>query len=243
MKEENIQQNSIKDEILQKIKSGQVSMRPKYYFVIKLVALAITIFITFLLSSFIVSYVIFSIKTSGQTSLLDFGPRGLYHFILALPWFVLVADILLITFIDWLLKSFRFGYNSSALFLLVVTMVSITVLATIINYTSFHKILLNKAENRHLPIAGGLYMGMRMSHGNSGMFRGEIVSIESTSTFYIKHTDYDGDDTGQVIEIFTPTNSDVFTLFLQPGDEVFVAGDKIPGGIRAYGIRKLTESK
>ncbi len=243
MNEENTQQNNITNDILQKIKTGQVSMRPRYHFVIKLVALAITIFVTFILSSFIVSYVIFSIKTSGQTSLLDFGPRGLYHFILALPWFILVADVLLITFIDWLLKSFRFGYKSSVLFLLVVTMVSITVLATIINYTSFHKILLRKAENRNLPVAGGLYMGIRMSHGNNGMFRGEIISIESTSTFYIKHTDYDGDETGQIVEIFTPTNSDVFTLFLQPGDEVFVAGDKIAGGIRAYGIRKLTESE
>lgn len=241
MKEENIQQNSIKEEILQKIKSGQVSMRPKYYFIIKVIALAFTTFVTFILSAVIVSYVIFSIKASGQTNLLAFGPRGLYHFLLALPWVILVVDLILIAFLDWLLKSFRFGYNSSVMFIFVVTMVSITVLATLINYTSFHRSLLFRAENKHLPVAGGFYVGLRMSHGNQGMFRGEVVSIISTSTFYIKHHDFDSDTDDGLIEVFTPQGSDVFTLLLRNGDEVFVAGDRIPSGIRAYGIRKLTE--
>lgn len=238
---ENIQSNKIKEDILEKIKSGKLNMRPKYYFVIKLVFLAIATFVMFILSAVIVSYVIFTLKVSGQTNLLTFGPRGLYHFLLALPWLVLFIDVGLIIIIDWLLKSFRFGYNSSILFLLVVTLVSITVLATIINYTSFHKNLMNMAERKNLPFAGGFYMGIKKSHGSQGIFRGEIVSIESTSTFYIKHNDFDSDTDDSVIEVFTPDGSDVFTLFLRDGDEVFIAGDKIPDGIRAYGIRKLTE--
>lgn len=242
MNEENKQQN-IKEEILQKIKSGEVSMRPKYYFLLKLIVLAFITFVTFILSAVIVSYVIFSIKASGQANLLTFGPRGLYHFLLALPWLILFIDVFLIVVLDWLLKSFRFGYNSSILFLLVVTMVSITVLATLINYTSFHRSLLRRAETKNLPYAGGFYMGIRMSHGNQGIFRGEVVSIQSTSTFYIKHTDMDFDGDDGLIEIFTPDNSDVFTLFLAPGDKVFIAGDRIPSGIRAYGIRKLTDSQ
>lgn len=243
MNEENKQQNNIKDEILQKIKSGQVSMRPKYYFLIKLVVLAFVTFVTFVLSAVIVSYVIFSIKASGQTNLLNFGPRGFYHFLLALPWLILFIDVFLIIVLDWLLKSFRFGYNSSVLFLLVVTMVSITVLATLINYTSFHRSLLHRAENKNLPLAGGFYMGIRMSHGNQGMFRGEVVSIVSTSTFFIKHNDFDNDTKDSLIEVFVPQGSDVFTLFLKNGDKVFIAGDKIPSGIRAYGIRKLTDAQ
>jgi hypothetical protein len=244
MNEENTQQNNVNiNQILEKIKSGKVNMRPKYYFMLRLVALAVTIFITFLLSAFIVSYVIFSINAGGEINLLAFGPRGLYHFILTLPWLILVVDVLLIVFLDWLLKGFRFGYNSSILFLFVVTMVSITALATLINYTSFHRKLMRRAENNTLPIGGGFYMGIRMSHGNQGIFRGQIVSIESTSTFYMKHNDLDSDTDYHVIEVVTPQNSDVFTLFLAPGDEVFIAGDKTSTGIRAYGIRKLTAAQ
>ena len=102
---------------------------------------------------------------------------------------------------------------------------------------------MRRAENNSLPIGGGFYMGMRMSHGSQGIFRGQVVSIVSTSTFFMKHNDLDSDADDQVIEVSTPQNSDVFTLFLAPGDEVFIAGDKTSSGIRAYGIRKLTATQ
>jgi lysylphosphatidylglycerol synthetase-like protein (DUF2156 family) len=141
-------QNDIKNQILEKIKSGEVNMKPKYYFILKLVALALTVFLTFILSTMLVSYVIFSIKISGQVFLLGFGAKGLYHFFIALPWFILFLDLVLIFFLDWLLKSFKFGYNSSVMFLFVVTLVSITVLASLINSTSFHRDMMIRAEGR-----------------------------------------------------------------------------------------------
>jgi hypothetical protein len=144
-------QNDIKNQILEKIKSGEVNMKPKYYFILKLVALALTVFLTFILSTMLVSYVIFSIKISGQVFLLGFGAKGLYHFFIALPWFILFLDLVLIFFLDWLLKSFKFGYNSSVMFLFVVTLVSITVLASLINSTSFHRDMMIRAEGRGLP--------------------------------------------------------------------------------------------
>lgn len=240
MENKTTQQNNFTDQILNKIKSGEVSMKPKYYFVIKLFALGISTFLIFILSSVLVSYVLFSIKASGQLYLLDFGPRGVYRFLMALPWIILVLDLLLIVFIDWLLKSFRFGYNSSVAFLFVVTMVSITALATCINYTSFHKMLLVRAENKDLPFGGGFYEGMRKSHGRQGIYHGEIVSIESTSTFYIKYKDFDFDIDNDLVRVEVPDGYDVFTLFLAPGDKVFVAGDKNELGISAFGVRKLT---
>ncbi len=244
METHNIQSNNLKDQILQKIKSGEVHMKPKYYFVLRVVALAVTIFLTVILSIILVSYVLFSINVSGQFFLLGFGARGFYQFLMALPWFILVLDILLVVFLDWLLKSFRFGYNSPILILFVITLVSITALATLLNFTSFHRALMQRAERNGLPIAGGFYIGLRGSHGSHGMFRGEIVSIEGTTTFYIKRNDFDRDMTSDdTIEVFTPDHMDVYSTSLSPGDQVFIAGDKIPSGIRAYGIHKLTTNQ
>ncbi|KND47680.1 MAG: hypothetical protein AB201_01960 [Parcubacteria bacterium C7867-006] len=243
MNTENTQINNIKDQILNKINSGEVNMKPKYYFMLKLALLGVTIFLTFILSSIIVSYVLFSIKVSGQFFLLGFGAKGFYHFIMALPWVILGIDIALIIFLDWLLKSFRFGYNSPVLFLFIGTLASITLLGSLINFTSFHKGLLYRAEQKNLPIAGGFYMGLRKSHGNQGIFRGEIISIEGTSTFYMKYNDYDSDADDMTIEVFVPGNTDVYSLSLNPGDQIFIAGDKMSDGIRAYGMRKLTNEQ
>jgi hypothetical protein len=233
-------QNDIKNQILEKIKSGEVNMKPKYYFIIKLVALALTVFLTFILSTMLVSYVIFSIKISGQFFLLGFGAKGLYHFFIALPWFILGIDVLLIFFLDWLLKSFKFGYNSSVMFLFVVTLVSITVLASLINSTSFHRDMMLRAEGRGLPIAGGFYNDLRRSHKSQGLFRGEIMSIEGTSTFYIRYVDQNSNVDGDTAKIVVPNSIDIFSLGAMIGDTVYIAGDSINGEIHAYGIRKLT---
>lgn len=233
-------QNDIKNQILEKIKSGEVNMKPKYYFILKLVALALTVFLTFILSTMLVSYVIFSIKISGQVFLLGFGAKGFYHFFIALPWFILGIDVVLIFFLDWLLKSFKFGYNSSVMFLFVVTLVSITVLASLINSTSFHKDMLIRAEGRGLPIAGGFYSDLRRSHKSQGLFRGEIMSIEGTSTFFIKYIDQNSVIDGSVAKIIVPNSIDIFSLGAVIGDTVFIAGDAVNGEIHAYGIRKLT---
>ncbi len=243
MNTDNTEINNIKNQILNKIKSGEVNMKPKYYFVLKLILLGLTIFLTFVLSSIIVSYVLFSIKVSGQFFLLGFGAKGFYRFIMALPWLILFVDVALILFLDWLLKSFRFGYNSPVLFLFIGTLASITLFGSLINFTSFHKGLLQMAERKNLPIAGGFYVGLRKSHGNQGMFRGEVISIEGTTTFYMKYNDYDLNADDMAVEVFLPDNANVYSLSLSPGDEIFIAGDKIAGGIRAYGMRKLTDNQ
>ncbi len=242
MNPENQQLNKIKEQIFEKIKSGEVNMKSKYYFLIKIILLAVTIFVTFLLSAFIVSYVLFSIKTSGNVLLLGFGARGFYHFILTLPWIVLCVDILLILFLDWLLKSFRFGYNSPVLFLFIGTLASITLLAYLINLTSFHNSVMRMSEDRRIPVAGDFYKGLKKSHGGQGVFLGEVISINGTSTFYAKYSDYDR-DVDDTVRVVLPDGFSVYSIYLSPGDHIFIAGDKNLDEIRAYGLRKLTEEK
>lgn len=242
MNSENQQLNKIKEQIFEKIKSGEVSMKSKYYFLIKIILLAVTIFVTFLLSAFIVSYVLFSIKTSGNVLLLGFGARGFYHFILTLPWIILSIDVILILFLDWLLKSFRFGYNSPVLFLFIGTLASITLLAYLINLTSFHNSVMRISEVRRIPVAGDFYRGLKKSHVGQGVFLGEVISINGTSTFYIKYSDY-GRDANDTVRVVIPEEFSVYSMSINPGDRIFIAGDKNPDEIRAYGFRKLTEEK
>lgn len=241
MENENIQPHNITNQILEKIKSGEVNMKPKYYFMLKLIALGVTIFLTSIFSTILVSYVLFSIKVSGQFFLLGFGIKGFYHFFMALPWLILILDMLLIVFLDWLLKGFRFGYNSPILMLFVFTLVAITILASLLNFTSFHNSLMQRAERKNLPLAGSFYDGLRKSHGSQGTFRGKIISIESTTTFSMMHNDFDmNDEDNNTVEVFVPDTVNMYAMSLVPGDQVFIAGERIPTGIQAYGIHKLT---
>jgi hypothetical protein len=82
-------------EILQKIKSDDVKMRPRVYFTIKLIILAIISIITLITTVFLFSFVLFSVRASGEMLLLGFGYRGVVIFLSLFPWKTLFLEIVL----------------------------------------------------------------------------------------------------------------------------------------------------
>ena len=238
MENETINNNKITQEVLKKIECGEVKMRSKTYFVLKVGILMFITFITFVTSVILVSYLIFSMKVGGQFLLLGFGTKGIYRFLLILPWFLLVFNAFLLFFLDYLLRRFKFGYNSPLVYLFLGTLVFVTTFSFIVNYTSFHKTMMSRAERRHVPVFGGFYGDLRKSHKNEGILKGKVVSI-GDDYIVIKHFDYDKDDGLDEEKVYLPKGMNLGS-FIKIGDDVFVAGDIASGTeIRAYGVRKM----
>ncbi len=234
MNETNPQNNNLKDQILKKIKSGEVAMRPRAYFVAKVLLVSFVVFITFITSALLISYILFSIKAQGGIFLLSFGTRGFYEFILVFPWILLLINIFLLIVLDLLLKHFKFCYNRPLLYVFLISLTTITVFGSLVNYTSFHQAMMSRAESQKLPMFGGFYKGLRGSHKNQGIFRGEVAST-SVGSFTLKRNIYDDDLEDLPIQVFVPNGLDV-SLMLRVGDQVFIAGDIVEGDIHAYGI-------
>ncbi len=235
--ENNTQNNSFKQKILEKIETGEVKMRSKTFFFLRVSFLVVLAVMVFVLSVLLVSYILFSLKAAGHLYLLGFGFRGFYEFLLVFPWFVLIIDILLLVFFDWLVKRWKLGYHSPIIYLFSGSVVLIVLLGSIVDRTSFHQSMMYRAENRNLPMMSSFYNGLRKSHREYGIFRGFVTAIDM-NTFTIKHSDYDIDSDDGLSRVVMPTNFDVRAI-LQVGDQVFIAGDVVNGEIRAYGIRKL----
>jgi hypothetical protein len=235
----NEQQKDIKNSVLSRIESGEIKMKPKTFFVLKVVSLSFIIVATSLISILLISYILFSIRVGGHILLLGFGVKGLYKFLLIFPWLLLILDIALLLFLDFLLKRFKFGYHSPIINLFLATFVVITAFGSIVSFSRIHTTFLNKAEHNQLPSPFlGFYSGVRKSHAEEGIFRG-LVASESTSTFIIIHNDYD-DGPGDQITVIEPNGADI-RQFIAKGDEVFIAGEMINGQIYAYGIRKIPD--
>ncbi len=237
MNNETLGQKNIKDLILKKIQAGEISMKSKYYFTLKVSVLVFVVLVTILTSALLISYTFFSLEMGGHMALLDFGGRGLYNFFLVFPWLLLLVNVLLLLFLDFLLKRFRFGYRSPIIYLFLGTLGAITVLGYLINFTSLHGDLLKRAEEKNLPIAGGFYDHIRVSDYQKGFFRGTIVSIDG-NTFVMEHPPFDKYNPKGHTKVIAPINAKIPELYVA-GDEVFVAGDLVNGDVHAYGLRKL----
>ena len=247
-KQPNNQVDSLRDmksRVLAEIKTGKINMRPRFYFVIQVVALIVVAFITLLISSFLVSFIIFSIVESGRMFAFGFGLRGFFIFFALFPWVLFLIEIGLIVLLQWLIKQFKFGYRTSfAVLLLVILCVSVGI-SIIIESTPIHPALLRRAEQKSLPIFGVLYRGIHRPPPQDGFIRGTISAISTSSFTMIQTIDADdGSTTAQTTNVILPVPQLVGGLSvsgLSVGDTVLVVGEQFKDHvIRAFGIQKLS---
>ena len=228
----------IKNKVFEKIRKGNIRIKPRIYFVMQVVLLVALSFLALALAVFIMSFVIFSLQESGEQFLLSFGHRGILTFLVLFPWTIFIIDILLFVIIEWLLRRFKFGHRIPVLYIFATIIGVAFIFSVIINFTQFHSFLLNKADNDELPVLGKWYESIHDSHAAQGVFRGNIISIQN-NTFVMSHDDKDLDADDGTWTISLPSGSDILNLHI--GDNVYVAGNVTGGIVHAYGIQVFTD--
>lgn len=234
--------NNIKNLVLEKIQTGKISMRPRFYFMLKVVALIFISVLTLLTSSLLVSFIIFSLVSSGKLFLFGFGLHGFLMFFLLFPWPLLLIEIALILLLEWLIKKFKFGYRTSLSRLVFVILLISIAISVMIVVTPFHKGLQHRAEKRGLPFVGDYYRGIRRPLPSEEIFRGTVSSV-GTSSFLLNQIIDVGDGTSSKIYVVTMPFRVPKNVMPEVGDTMFVAGHLLPDNIvQTYGFKKFSTS-
>lgn len=225
-----------KEQILQKIRSQEISMRPKLYFTLQLAALAVVAFLILVLSVFIFNFLLFTIRINSHDALLGFGPRGLVAFLRFFPWELLVLDVALIVGLQWMLRTFKFGYKTPAVYLLLGLLgASMTLGYVLDRETVLNDHFLDEADHHHMGPFGDLYgHARRPLPPGEGVCRCIIVGIDGPTL-----TVQDSRSTTTLKVLLPPNDPRATSTGLEIGDIIFVAGDLDQGDIRAFGIHRL----
>jgi len=231
------QQHGIKENVLEKIQKGDVHMRPKVYFVLKVVILVAVALCTLAVSAFLFSFIVFSIYASGKPFLLGFGSRGVFAFLALFPWLMLVVDVALLLLFEWLLHRFQFGYHRPFIYLFLVAASVVVASGLVMNAVSVHRSIYLQNEHAGVPVIGPFYEHLRRPSPGREIFLGQVLFIEG-NIFTVRADDHDKDSDDGVRRVEAPAGMDV-AGYLKAGDEVFVAGDDEGGRIRAYGVTKV----
>ena len=233
-----LKENEIKAQVLEKIRTGEASMRPRIYFVARMAGLLTLSLVAFLLSVFVLSFAFFSIHESGEQFLLGFGGRGLLVFAALFPWWSLVVTLALLFLLEYVLRYFKFGYRISVLALFLGALVVIVIAGIVIALTPLHSVLLDSADQGALPILGPLYEEIHDSHQPQGVFRG-VVSSLGENQFTLAHDDKDKDTDDGTSTVAVPAGFDVGAL--RVGEHVYVVGNVVQGVVQAYGIQEFSQ--
>jgi len=227
----------IQANVLEKIRDNELTMRSNTYFAIKLAAFIVVVVALLTALTLLFSFILFSIRASGEASLIGFGSHGFALFIGLFPWKLLFLNIALILLCGLLLRSFRFGYKTPVSFLFLgIVLIAVFFGLGIDEGTSFHDRLLRRADNHRLPFFNDLYEGVRVPPPQSqGVYRGTIVGIEG-NVLTVNVDNPLGIGTTTSLHVIFP--DDQATSSVKIGDRIFIAGEPaVNGEIHASGIR------
>ncbi|MDB5266833.1 MAG: hypothetical protein JWN89_648 [Parcubacteria group bacterium] len=234
---ENNHTQNLKDSILDKINSRELSMRPRVYFTLKVAATVLTAGAVLLASIFIFNFIFFSLRINHHDALLGFGPRGFRAFLGFFPWALFFLDIGLLILLHFLLKHFKFAYKIPSLYLISALLLASFAVGLGLDRTPLNDHFLRRSDEHGLPGPfNGFYEHARSPHPQGdGVCTCTITAIEG-NTLFVK--DSRGEKT--ILRIILPENDPrATTTSLRVGDTVLVAGDEAESTIRAYGVRKI----
>lgn len=230
----------MKDAIVRKITARELHMHSKYYFIARVVALIAVSAAIFFISIFICNFILFSIRINSADAFLSFGPRGWQAFFAFFPWDFLALDAALIVLLLWLMRQFKFGYRSPAMYTLL-SLCAVTLVAGFVidRTTGLNEHFEREAGEHHLPEPFRMLYESpthRLPAPGEGVCKCVIVNVGAGVL-----TLYDVRATSTTFTAFLPPNDPrATTSGLRPGNVVFVAGDRNGGTIRVFGIQKLS---
>jgi hypothetical protein len=189
--------DNLKDNILNKIKSGEVDMKPHWHFALKSLLLILGIVVSVLLAVYILSFIHFYLRQSGIWFVPFYGFRGLSIFVMNSPWLLIASAGALLVVIQLLVRKYAFSFHQPLLYSLlgIIILVLLGVYATL--QTQIHPRLHGLAQDRGISVFGPLYRGIEERRPESITFgtitevhdngftlesvKGEIVTVVLTS--------------------------------------------------------------
>ena len=223
----------IKNIIQDKIKAGEIAMRPRWQFVLKSFLLMIGILILSLSLVYVISFTVFILQYTGALYIPAFGISGFLPFLLAIPWTLLALALLFIVVLEFLVHKFSFAYRKPLLYS-IFTIVLISIAGSyIVLQSSIHNRLQSRFEHDDFPIVGSMYRGfgdMTPRHVSIG----EVMEI-TPQEFLLNDL-----RKGQ-IKVHTRYVTFSENELIQVGDMVFVFGKQQDGVVEAWGIKIIND--
>lgn len=137
-----MQTNNISQNIIEKIKKGQVKMKPKALFIFQAIALVLVAGLALVLAVFFTSFTGFAFKVKGYS-----------------PFLVVVAlGVILFIILAWALsKKFSIFYKRPLFLGLAIILVAVAMVSLAVFLTPLHQKIMEYTQARNVPLISPLY--------------------------------------------------------------------------------------
>lgn len=226
-------QEDISKKIMDEIETGKLQMRPKSFFVARMLLWSIGLGICALSAVFIFSFIIFKLKLQGALVLPELGILGIRDLLLSLPFIIILYVLIFSLVLYWLVKHYAFSYRKPLVYTML-SIVGIVILGgSLVALTPLHSWAFKRFSGGGPGPFRFIYKDIRREPLHNGIM-GEVYSIEPDKigliTIFKKHCDILISNS-----TFFPNKED-----LELGDFIIVRGTPGNSTFLAEGIKELT---
>jgi hypothetical protein len=229
---DNQNQQSIGQEVLDKIKQEGIKMRPRFYFIFKTILLIAAFILTILFVLYISSFIVFSLRTSGVWFLPQFGFPGMKIFWLSLPGIPIVLSVVAIILLEFLARRFNWAWRRPVIYSLLIIVILAVTGGFLLEKASLHSRIFLKAQREPLPGIGGFYREFGAPQLKNARF-GVVLSIDG-ETFIMQSP---GNQTTTVV--VTKRTRIPENYIIKEGDKISVLGKIIDKILEAFEVREI----
>ncbi len=219
----------ISDKIASAIATGKITMRPRWYFILRAALMLIGGLLLVLLLLYVISFVIFTLRQTGIGFVPVFGLRGWIAFLRHAPWFLMLLSLAFVLILELLVRRYAFAYRRPLLYsvgaIFIISLSGGFMLAA----SPLHPRLLQYAYQHHLPFGERIYRDIDEQRFPD-VYRGMIVA--TTSSGFILQQQF-----GTSSVVVTGATMMRGAMSILPGDTVIILGDSASDTIRAFGLR------
>jgi hypothetical protein len=147
----------VKEKITSKIKSGELTMKPKWYFVVGTALLLQGTLGAILIGTFTSNLCFYHLRNYGPFGYLVLGRDGINPFMATFPWKLLFLAILSLIVGFKLLKKYEFSYTKNSTYLFFLLMAAIVISGLLTDLAGFNE----KARHNNFlnPVYSERFMG------------------------------------------------------------------------------------
>lgn len=234
-------EQNLRARILGKIKSQNVRIHSRWYFVLQAASAVAAAIAVFALLLYLVSWLVFILHANGTWWLPSFGPRGWRNFLSLFPFLPALLIVILIAGLAFLTERWRFVYRQPLFYLGIGLVVVVLAGNWLVGRTGLHRDIYRRSAAGAAPIVGPFYRhygGFRPEGGLAGLVRADADGDITNGTFDIETAE------GERFLIQTSEQTRrPFACCLAPGDQVMVMGDRDVEAttVSAVGVRKMMD--
>ncbi|HPA25426.1 MAG TPA: hypothetical protein PLK76_01550 [bacterium] len=129
----------LKEKIMERIKSGQIKMKPKWYFIFGSVASVVGLVSILVVTIFLVNFAFFSLRTNGYM-------RGYRYdqIVASFPWWAIILAVLGILLGVGMFKKYDFSYKKNFLIIVIGFIISLLIAGFLIDFLGVNDVFVRK---------------------------------------------------------------------------------------------------